>query len=136
MVKEFLVLYDEPRLIHTYDKGAFYEQEGHSLVVQANDEEYAFIAAFDCLTRRGHMVRTMKPGETVDDLFRSQEQQRAYNPEINVAVISGLTLDQMQRVWAAGVPIIGGRGDTRKMTHIVSLQAYDLDQSGFVAYDH
>ncbi len=123
---EFLVLYEVPRLIISHESGSFYDNEGHALVVQANDVVQAFIIAFDHLTRHGHMVRTIKPGEIREDLLVSQEQQRAYNPDVQVIVISGLSLDQMEQVWQAGVPIIGGRGDNRKMTRIIKIEPYQL----------
>jgi hypothetical protein len=126
MATEYLVLYEEPRIVMTADYQSHYEQEGHALVVQATDEAQAFIAAFDLLTRRGHMVRTIKAGETRETLLRSQEEQRTYNPEVHIAVTAGLTLEQMEQVWDAGVPVIGGRGDTRKMTTIIKISHYSV----------
>lgn len=126
-MQEYLVLYEEPCLIKTLDKGSYYDYEGHALVVEAENEVQAFIVAFDILTRRGHMVRTIKPGETPDELVQSQQQQRTYTPDVYVTVIAGLTLDQMQQIWSAGIPVIGGRGDTRKMTNIISIHSYSLE---------
>jgi hypothetical protein len=127
---EFLVLYDEPRLLVTTEKLSFFEREGHALVVEAADEVQAFIAAYDHLTRRGHMVRTIKAGENLENLRRFQEQRRIYQGEGGekaVAVVAGLTLDQMQRVYDAGVPVVGGTGENRQMTNILNIQPYQVD---------
>lgn len=129
---KFLILYEEPRLVITPDRGSYYEQEGHALVVEAAHESDAFVMAFDYLSRRGHMVRTIKPGENVEDLQRSQEEQRSYNPDVHIQVIAGMSLDQMLQVWNAGVPVIGGRGDHRKMTTLLKIAPYTLECTGKV----
>jgi hypothetical protein len=123
---EYLVLYEEPRFVMALDQQTHYDNEGHALVVPAETEAQAFVVAFDMLTRRGHMVRTIKAGETRDTLQRSQQEQRTYDPHVHIIVIAGLTLEQMEHVWNAGVPLIGGRGDTRKMTNIINIQPYNI----------
>lgn len=125
---EFLVFYEEPRFVTTAERLSFYEQEGHALVVQADNAVQAFVAAFDCLTRRGHMVRTIKAGESLESLQRVQSERRAYDDGVHVAVIAGLNLDQMLEVYEAGVPVVGGRNDNRVMTSILRIQPYTVNQ--------
>lgn len=126
-MSDFLVLYEEPRLLHT-DQQTQYEKEGHALVVQAEDEVQAFVAAFDHLTRRGHMVRTMKAGEDLADLVRVEQERQQYEGDFRVLVVADLNLEQMQQVYQSGVPIIGGRGDTQVMTSIIRIQPYAISQ--------
>lgn len=123
---EFLVIYEEPRLIVTVDRLSFYEQEGHTLVIQAENEVKTFIAAYDYLTRRGHLVRTMKPCEGVEDLRRYAEQRWLYGGDNEIVVVAGLSLEQMEEVYEAGVPVIGGSNDTRRMTVITTIEPYQV----------
>lgn len=125
---EFLVLYEEPKLLVDRDR-SWYEFEGHSLVVDAEDEAWAFVAAYDYLTRRGHMVRTMKAGTTLDDIMRLQEERRRYDPSVQIAVVAGLSLEQMQVGYDAGIPVIGGRLDNQRMTNIIRIQPYAIQHT-------
>ncbi|NJN68482.1 MAG: hypothetical protein HC884_18105 [Chloroflexaceae bacterium] len=128
---EFLVLYEEPRLVVMHDR-SFYEPQGHALVVQASNETQAFIAAYDHLTRRGHMVRTMKAGESLENLQRFAQQRRAYSGTLQIVVVAGLDIEHMEEVYQAGVPIVGGKNDDCMMTDIISIQPYQVRRTGAV----
>lgn len=129
---EFLVLYEEPHMVKTTERETMWEHKGHTLVVQAPDPVQAFVAAFDYLTRRGHMVRTMKAGEVLEELLRVEAERRRYDGGFHVCVVAGLNLDQMQQAYQAGVPVIGGKGDKRTMTSIISIQPYAVAREGTV----
>ncbi len=130
-MKEFLVLYEEPRLVVTHDRSS-YEPEGHALVVQAENETQAFIVAYDHLTRRGHMVRTMKAGESLENLQRFAQQRRAYSGTLQIVVVAGLDIEHMEEVYQAGVPIVGGKNDDCVMTSILRIEPYQVRRVGSV----
>ncbi len=129
---EFLVFYEVPRLV-AGEQDATFEQEGHALVVCAESAVDAFIGAFDWLTRRGHMVRTIKAGERLESLQRIEQERQQYEGGFKLSVVAGLMMDEMQQVYDAGVPIVGGKGDNRTMTTIISIQPYRVQTRARVA---
>src|ERR1035438_6578923 len=96
---KFLVTYIVDRYFQGED-GLRYRAEGHSLTVEAENKVKAFIAAYEHLTEKGHMVCTV--AEVQQDDERTLE---LYGGEVSNGPpgVASLSSTETQQVYDAGI---------------------------------
>jgi hypothetical protein len=114
---KYLISYTTDRYFDGED-GVLYRPEGRTMIVEAESKIKAFVLAYQELTDKGYMVRTL--GD-----FATWKTVSSDGSEYTDLHYAGLSSDEMNEVYKLGVPQVSHGGETYiAMTHIKNIQPH------------